>query len=209
MGLHGGGYDSRYFDAPGHPADEESARRQPSFAEAAAIIAEAIADAWQQLGDGRPGVVLLGHSIGGAIAVHMAAARTLTWPLLGLTVSGVGDVISPRAPFVDASLWRGGHNIEHHRLGDAYVRAVLVFAERCGSEDIEHMGAVLARLQELAGNEEPDKVRRAQGVPRRSDPRGGTAPATHARVIGRTERALHPAGPAWSARFMDPRAQGA
>jgi pimeloyl-ACP methyl ester carboxylesterase len=256
VGLHGGGYDSRYFDAPGssllsrataagfpalaltrpgHPADEESARRQPSFAEAAAIIAEAIADAWQQFGNGRPGVVLLGHSIGGAIAVHIAAARTLTWPLLGLTVSGVGDVISPRAmeqftrlppgtavdfpfeatrpvlygpdwtldnpalagaadlpvttpsddmlempewaetlpriaravevpvqyglaefdgfwsvseervgafgrlfsraPFVDASLWRGaGHNIEHHRLGDAYVRAVLVFAERCSME---------------------------------------------------------------------------
>ncbi|GLP67456.1 hypothetical protein TUSST3_40780 [Streptomyces sp. TUS-ST3] len=118
MGLHGGGYDSRYFDAPGssllrraagagfpalaltrpgHPADEESARRQPSLAEAAVVIAEAIADAWQRLGDERPGIVLLGHSIGGAIAVHIAAARTLTWSSLGLTVSGVGDVISPRA----------------------------------------------------------------------------------------------------------------
>lgn len=254
--LHGGGYDSRYFDAPGssllsraaavgfpalaltrpgHPADEESARRQPSFTEAAAIISEAVADAWQRLGDGRPGVVLLGHSIGGAIAVHVAA-QTHTWPLLGLTVSGVGDVVSPRAkeqfthfppdiavdfpfeatrpvlygpdwtlhettltdgaalpvttpsadmlemgtkwtddlpklalsvdvpvqyvlaefdgfwvvseeradafgrlfsraPFVDASLWLGtGHNIEHHRLGDAYVRTVLTFAERCAME---------------------------------------------------------------------------
>lgn len=254
--LHGGGYDSRYFDAPGssllsraadagfpalaltrpgHPADEESARRQPSFAEAAAIISEAIADAWQQLGDGRPGILLLGHSIGGAVAVHVAA-QARSWPLLGLTVSGVGDVVTPgaieqftnfppdiavtfpfeavrqvlygpdwtlhdatlagaadltvstpsadmveigtkwtdelpkialaadvpvqyalaefdrqwvvsqervdafarlfsRAPFVDASLWRGtGHCIEHHRLGDAYVRAVLAFAERCVME---------------------------------------------------------------------------
>ncbi|MBV1942565.1 alpha/beta fold hydrolase [Streptomyces sp. BV286] len=163
MGLHGGGYDSRYFDAPGssllsraatagfpalaitrpgHPADEESARRQPPFAEAASIIAEAIADAWQQFGDGRPGVVLLGHSIGGAIGVHIAAARTLTWPLFGLTVSGVGDVISLRAMEQFTRLPPGtavdfpfeAMSPVHHRLGDAYVRAVLVFAERCAME---------------------------------------------------------------------------
>lgn len=254
--LHGGGYDSRYFDAPGysvlsraaaagflavaltrpgHPADEESARAQPPFAEAAATISEAIGDVWQRLGEGRPGVVLLGHSIGGAVAVHVAA-QTHSWPLLGLSVSGVGDVVTPgaveqftnfpsdiavgfpfeavrpvlygpdwtlpdpaltgaadltvttpsadmieigtkftgdlpklalavdvpvqyvlaefdrqwvvsnervdgfaglfsSAPFVDASLWRGtGHCIEHHRLGEAYVRAVLAFAERCAME---------------------------------------------------------------------------
>ncbi len=115
--LHGGGYDNRYFDArghsvleraadagfpalsltrPGHPADDESARRQPSFAEAAATVSDAIGDAWQQLGAGRPGIVLLGHSIGGAIAVHVAAG-THVWPLLGVTVSGVGDVVTPGA----------------------------------------------------------------------------------------------------------------
>ena len=254
--LHGGGYDNRYFDVPGHsvlrrassagftavsltrpgyPADEDSARTQPSFAEAADIIDEAIADVWHQLGSGRPGVVLLGHSIGGAIALHVAA-RPRDWPLLGISVSGLGDLNAPlpvenpphmpndvavtlpfewmrpivygadwtlndtmlpnvadlgvstpsadlvaitsawandlprvapavgvpvqyalaefdqwwvvsqervegfarhfsQAPFVDASLWRStGHNIEHHRLGEAYVRAVLAFAERCAME---------------------------------------------------------------------------
>ncbi|WP_230194146.1 alpha/beta fold hydrolase [Streptomyces coriariae] len=80
---------------PGHPADEQSTQWQPPFAETAAIIAEAIADAWQRLGEERPCIALLGHSIGGATAVHIAAAQTLTWPLLGLTVSGVGDVIAP------------------------------------------------------------------------------------------------------------------
>ncbi|MEV6639492.1 alpha/beta hydrolase [Amycolatopsis sp. NPDC051371] len=254
--LHGGGYDSGYFDVPGHsllslaaeagfpavaltrpghPASESSARRQPSFSEAATIIIEAIEDVWQRFGEGRPGVVLLGHSIGAAVAVHVAAQKR-SWPLLGLTVSGVGDVVTsrakeqfaqfppdiairfpleatrqmlygpdwtlhetvladiaelpvstpsadmvemglrwaadlpglalsvdvpvhyvlaefdgfwdvsqervdsfaglfPAAPFVDASLWRGtGHCIEHHRLGEAYGRTVLAFAERCAME---------------------------------------------------------------------------
>lgn len=68
VGLHGGGYDSRSFDAPGssllsravgagfpalaltrpgHPADAESARRQPSFAEAAPPPVEGTT--WQSL----------------------------------------------------------------------------------------------------------------------------------------------------------------
>ena len=251
--LHGGGYTSSYFDAPGcsvlaeassagfpavaltrpgYPADEASARRQLSFSAAACVFYEAIADVWGQLGGARPGIVVTGHSIGAAVAVHVAAQAS-SWPLLGLAVSGVGDVagtsmvelfaqmpadvvvefsldqarpllygpdwtlntstledvaglgvnypsaylieITKRlpddlpkiaaavdvplhyalaefdglwhvsqegvdgfanhfgnAPFVDASLWRGtGHNIEHHRIGPAYVRAVLSFADRC------------------------------------------------------------------------------
>ncbi len=254
--LHGGGYTSRYFDAPGcslltqasaagfpavaltrpgYPADDASARRQPSFAAAADIIADAIADVWDQLGGTRPGIVLTGHSIGAAVAVHVASQK-YSWPLLGLAISGVGDILAPvtielfaqlppdlvvefsldtarpllygpewtlntttladvadlgvnypsadlveitnrwvddlpkiapavdvplhyalaefdglwvvsaervdnfanhfaNAPFVEASLWRGtGHNIEHHRLGQAYIRAVLTFAERCATE---------------------------------------------------------------------------
>ncbi|HYB37387.1 MAG TPA: alpha/beta fold hydrolase, partial [Mycobacterium sp.] len=244
--LHGGGYTCRYFDAPGRSlvaqasaagfpavaltrpgylADEDSARRQPSFAEAAHMIDEAIADVWDRLGGTRPGIVLTGHSIGAAVAVHVAAQKP-SWPLLGLAISGVGDVASPtmvelfahmpsdlvvefslgqarpllygpewtlnttaladvadlgvnypsadvaeirnrwsddlpriapavdvplhyvlaefhrlwdvseqrvdsfaghfsNAPFIDASLWRGtGHNIEHHRVSHAYIRAV-------------------------------------------------------------------------------------
>ncbi|MBN7379734.1 alpha/beta hydrolase [Mycobacteroides abscessus] len=254
--LHGGGYTSRYFDAPGcsllaqasaagfpaialtrpgYPADEESVKRQPSFAAAASVVTEAVADAWDQLGGTRPGIVLMGHSIGSAVAVHVASQKT-SWPLLGLAISGVSDVFAPiaielfqqlptdvvtefslddarpllygpdwtlnsttladvadvgvnypsadlveitngwlddlpkiaasvevplfcaltefdglwavspervngfagrfsRTLFVEASLWRSaGHNIEHHRLGPAYVRAVLAFADRCAME---------------------------------------------------------------------------
>ncbi|UXA05331.1 alpha/beta hydrolase [Mycobacterium sp. SMC-2] len=254
--LHGGGYDNRYFDAPrcsllcqasaaafgvvslsrpGYPADDDSARRQPSFSQAAEIIADVVTHIWDQLGEGRPGIVLIGHSIGAAIAIHVAAKK-VSWPLIGLAISSVcdslapvvveligqlptdvalsmpGDLIRPlfygpdwtlntttladvadlpvstpsadlvelntswaddlpkvasrvevplhyvlaefdglwetsaervatiaglfsRAPFVEASFWRGvGHNIEHHRLGEAYGRAVLAFAERCAVE---------------------------------------------------------------------------
>lgn len=254
--LHGGGYDSRYFDAPGcslvrqasaagfsivslnrpgYPTDDDSARRQPSFSHAAGIIADAITDLWDQLGIGRPGIVLVGHSIGAAVAIHVAAERTSS-PLLGLAISGVSNELAPvvaeliqqlpadislpmpselqrqlfygpdwtlstttlaevsslvvntpsadlvelttrwtddlpkvaarvevpvhyalaefdglwetstervatiaryfsAAPFVEASFWRCvGHNIEHHRLGAAYNRAVLAFAERCAME---------------------------------------------------------------------------
>ncbi len=254
--LHGGGFDSRYFDAPacalaieagkeafpmvalnrpGYPADDESARRQPSFAQAASIVREAISDVWRQLGDGRPGIVLIGHSIGAAVAIHVATEKS-SWPLLGLAISGVADVLAPApgellrhvpagivmsmppdfgrslfygpdwtlktttladiadlgvatpsgdlveintrwaddvpkvaplvdvpvhyvlaefdglweaspervgefarhfsgAPFVEASLWRcAGHNIEHHRLGGSYARAVIAFADRCAME---------------------------------------------------------------------------
>jgi hypothetical protein len=114
--LHGGGYTSRYFDAPGrslvaqasaagfpavaltrpgYPADEDSARRQPSFAEAAHMIDEAIADVWDRLARGDPpGIVLTGHAIGAAMAAHVAAQKP-SWPLLGLAISGVGDVASP------------------------------------------------------------------------------------------------------------------
>jgi pimeloyl-ACP methyl ester carboxylesterase len=254
--LHGGGYDNRYFDAPGcsllarasaagfsivalsrpgYPADDDSARRQPSFSQAAGIIADVVIDIWDQLGGSRPGIVLIGHSIGAAVATHMAAER-VAWPLIGLAISGVSDSLAPpvvelvrqlptdiamsmpvdllrplfygpdwtlhattladvadlpvstpsadlvelntrwadalpkiasrvevplhyvlaefdglwetsaeqvakiarqfsSAPFVEASLWPCvGHNIEHHRLGEAYSRAVLAFADRCAIE---------------------------------------------------------------------------
>lgn len=268
--LDGGGYTSRYFDAsgrsllaqasaagfptvalirPGYPANENSARRQPSFAAAARTITEAIADVWRRLGGTRPGIVLTGHSIGAAVAVHVAAHKS-SWPLLGMAISGVGDVpsttmvelfadmpsdqvvefsieqarpllygpewtlntttlgdvadlgvnypsadlveitnrwnndlarIAPavdvplhyalaefdglwdvslervgsfaryfsNAPFIDASLWLGaGHNIERHRVGHAYIRAVLSFAERCVTNASTRRGS---RLMPLSG----------------------------------------------------------
>lgn len=128
--IPGSGYDARYFDAPGYsfldrlarcghraisftrpgyPADDVSAAARPTFAQQAAILDDAVADTWPRFGEGCTGVVLLGHSVGGAVAVHLAARRP-AWPLLGVAVSGVGDRPAPGvaghfARVADGTVW--------------------------------------------------------------------------------------------------------
>ncbi len=113
--LHGGSYTSAYFDLPGHSLLELGrangfpvlALDRPCYGESDAIsdgpisfeanaevLDGAIAAAWQTLEPKGPGVVLVGHSIGGAIAL-MVAARELSWPLLGVSVTGIGNVLPP------------------------------------------------------------------------------------------------------------------
>jgi pimeloyl-ACP methyl ester carboxylesterase len=112
VALHGGSYTSRYFDVSGHslldiatangvdvialdrpgygsstaPPDGEV-----SFAANAEILDLAIAGLWSEHGHRYPGVVVIGHSIGAAITIHLAAGRP-GWPLLGIALSGIHDV---------------------------------------------------------------------------------------------------------------------
>jgi pimeloyl-ACP methyl ester carboxylesterase len=110
VAIHGGSYSSAYFDVPGYSLlDRAAANGIPILApdragygsspplppEGATIRGHAKAltpflrAAWDRHGAGTKGIVLIGHSIGGAIAATIASdAGDL--PLIGLAVSGVG-----------------------------------------------------------------------------------------------------------------------
>jgi pimeloyl-ACP methyl ester carboxylesterase len=107
--IPGGSYNARYFDVDGHSFRAAAAQRgfgvaalnrpgyedstpliPPTFAGNAEAISSAIDDLWARVGEGCPGVVLVGHSMGGAIAVHVASSPR-SWPLLGIAISAIHD----------------------------------------------------------------------------------------------------------------------
>jgi pimeloyl-ACP methyl ester carboxylesterase len=117
IALHGGGYNARYFDVPatsflercesaGYPAvaldrpgygsSTPFGYGELSYAASAEVLSAAILDLWGQYGAGCPGVVLVGHSMGGAIACHIAS-RPGSWPLLGISMTGIAHEPPPGA----------------------------------------------------------------------------------------------------------------
>lgn len=121
--IHGGGYTSGYFDVdgvsflksaaengyttvalnrPGYATSSPLPEEDFTYARSAKILDDAITELWAQYGEGRPGVVLLSHSIGGAVAVHLAASGP-AWPLLGISMSGLGATPPPGA----GAAWNG------------------------------------------------------------------------------------------------------
>jgi pimeloyl-ACP methyl ester carboxylesterase len=121
VAIHGGGYTSEYFgvkgfsmldraaalgmpvvaiDRPGYGKSEVRDEAELSHARTAELLALAIGDLWASRGGTTAGIVLVGHSIGGAIT-SMIAARRPEWPLLGIAVSGFGLRTAPG----DAEAW--------------------------------------------------------------------------------------------------------
>ena len=115
VALHGGGYSSAYFDRsgfsllekaqalhipvialdrPGYADSEVRGSEDYSHLQTAVLVSTAIGALWTQRGGEKSGIVLVGHSIGGAIAL-MIAALDPAWPLLGVAVSGVGLANAP------------------------------------------------------------------------------------------------------------------
>jgi pimeloyl-ACP methyl ester carboxylesterase len=120
VALHGGSYNARYFDVPGlslldlaaatgfpavaldrpgYGGSDPLPEGEVSFAGNAEALDEVIARLWADRGDGHSGVVIISHSMGSAITVHLAARRP-QWPLLGIAVHGVND-LSPE-PVINA-----------------------------------------------------------------------------------------------------------
>lgn len=117
IALHGGSYTARYFDVPGHSLLVQARDRaipivaldRPGYGTTTALpegketiasnaerLEAIIAGLLSVLGqEGKP-VVLVGHSIGGAIALSLAA-RPASWSLAGVAISGVGLKSPPEA----------------------------------------------------------------------------------------------------------------
>lgn len=110
--LHGGGCNGRYFDIPGHSLLDVASEHgvtavsidRPGYGRSsscegdrdgivrsAEVIDGALTALWKESPAGCPGFVVVGHSIGGAIALHLAAADH-EWPMLGVSVAGIGHI---------------------------------------------------------------------------------------------------------------------
>jgi len=119
VALHGGSYSSAFFHIPGYSLLDRAAAAgcsavaldRPGYRASTPLsvgdrgLLEAnaerldagIAELWRRNANTAKGVVLVGHSIGGAIAILIAAGEPM-WPLLGIAVSGIGMVLPPDGP---------------------------------------------------------------------------------------------------------------
>lgn len=109
IAIHGGTYTSAYFDLPdgsllaraaangipaiaidrpGYVGSPALTPERMTIADQATYLVEPLRELWERHGEGR-GIVLIGHSIGGAIAATIASAPG-DLPVIGLAVSGVG-----------------------------------------------------------------------------------------------------------------------
>jgi pimeloyl-ACP methyl ester carboxylesterase len=112
VALHGGSFTSRYFDLQGfslldmaraagvsilaldRPCYGKSvglSSTDTTFALNGEILTRGIQEFWEAYGGDLPGIFIIGHSIGAAIAL-IVAGLPKRWPLLGIAISGLGLV---------------------------------------------------------------------------------------------------------------------
>ena len=141
VAVHGGTYDSGYFDVPGHSLlDLAAADRipivaidRPGYGETPLLakaemtlrgqgrfLVGALDGLWRLHGGTRPGMVVVAHSIGAAITLF-AAGDFGDLPVLGIAVSGVGM----RTPPEHKAMWEAFPDEDLVGLPDAVKDAVM------------------------------------------------------------------------------------
>lgn len=141
VALHGGGFTSRYFDRPGHsivdtaveygcgvvlldrPGNGRSTFKKRAgdiFNDNADALVDAINSIWRDVSSDFSGIYLVGHSIGGAMAL-MIAARQNEFPLLAVSVSGIGDVQGDAVkPIFENVGQNGAHNFTREMMSQLF-----------------------------------------------------------------------------------------
>ena len=115
VAIHGGTYTSAYFDVPGYSLLDRAAASglpiiapdRPGYGDTpmlapdemtltgqARYLTRELKEAWRTYGQGRPGMVIIGHSIGAAISALIASDPD-GLPLLGLAISGIHELSIP------------------------------------------------------------------------------------------------------------------
>jgi pimeloyl-ACP methyl ester carboxylesterase len=110
VAIHGGTYTDDYFhvegcslaaraaalgmpiftvNRPGYADSVSKEKLDCSIVSNAVLLNDVLSGLWETRRGNARGIFLIGHSIGGAIAVQMAALDK-SWPLLGIAISGVG-----------------------------------------------------------------------------------------------------------------------
>lgn len=83
------GYAALALDRPGYRASQQNSEDLSTFDGQIALLRLALTTAWEQYGDNSAGIVLLGQSFGGLIALGLAASQPDV-PLLGVSTHGTG-----------------------------------------------------------------------------------------------------------------------
>jgi pimeloyl-ACP methyl ester carboxylesterase len=87
-------------DRPGYGQSVPLDPAEATLLRNAEVLDVALNDFWERQNIPARGIVLIGHSIGGAIAIRVAEHHP-EWPLLGIAISGVGLNPNPE----DAEIW--------------------------------------------------------------------------------------------------------
>ena len=142
VAIHGGGFTSAYFDCDGFSLLSRAAAAgcsalgidRPGYGESprlpegdraiprnADLLQAAIGQVWHERDSDAAGIVLVGHSIGSAVALYIAA-NAPDWPLLGVSFSGMALSPPPNIP----AFWND-HHPEEWLHTPADFRKMLMF----------------------------------------------------------------------------------